>query len=88
MKQWLQKNLSGFVVSGSGMGTGSMEGPIEIILACIVGAMGGFVLGLLGSSVARLITANRERGIIGGQKWAAYGASAGALALAMMELVD
>ena len=88
MKQRLQKYLPGFVVSGSGMGDGALDGPIEIIVAGVVGAMAGFVLGLLSGSIARLITYNRDRGIIGGRVWAAYGASAGALALALMELFE
>ena len=88
MKQRLQKYLPGFVVSGSGMGADSMEGPVEFLLAGLVGAMAGFILGLLSGSIARLITYNRDRGIIGGRVWAAYGASAGALALALMELFE
>ena len=88
MKKRLQKNLPGLVVSGPGMGAGSLEGPVEIMVAGMVGALGGFVVGMLCGSLARLFTINRQRGMIGGRIWAAYGASAGALALAMMELID
>jgi hypothetical protein len=38
--------------------------------------------------IARICTLNRLKGIIGGKHWAAYGAGAGALALAFIELFD
>ena len=88
MKKLFHKlNVSGFVVSGSGL-AGEIEGPIEVMLAGVVGAMLGFVLGLFSGALARLFTLGRAKGIIGGHHWAAYGAGAGALALAMIELFD
>lgn len=80
-------NPSGLVVSGPGMG-GSMEGPIEFLFAGMMGAMAGFIFGMLCGTLARIFTLNRVKGIVGGRHWAAYGAGAGALALTMMELFD
>jgi hypothetical protein len=80
-------NPSGLIVSG-GSAAGDIEGPLEIIFAGLVGALAGFVIGLLAGSVARLITINSVKGMRGGMHWAAYGACLGALALAMMELLD
>lgn len=85
MKKMLSRINPGFVVSGAGMG-GSTEGTIEILVAGLVGALIGFIGGMLFGSFARIFTLNRVKGIIGGQHWAAYGAGAGALALAMLEL--
>jgi len=88
MNKRLQKiNPAGVYMSGPGMG-GSLEGPLEILFAGVVGAIGGFIFGLLCGALARVFTLNRVKGIIGGRHWAAYGAGAGALALAMMELLD
>jgi len=88
MHERLKKiNFAGFVVSGSG-GSTSLEGPIEVFFAGMVGALLGFVGGMLIGVIARLCTLNRLKGIIGGKHWAAYGAGAGALALAFIELFD
>jgi hypothetical protein len=78
-------NPSGLVVSGPGM-TGPLEGPIEVLFAGAVGGIAGFIFGLLCGTMARVFTLNRVKGIIGGRHWAAYGAGAGALGLAVMEL--
>ncbi|HEY0550006.1 MAG TPA: hypothetical protein VGF13_10430 [Verrucomicrobiae bacterium] len=80
-------NPSGLVVSGPGM-TGPLEGPIEVLFAGVVGGMAGFIFGMLCGVLARVFTVNRVKGIIGGRHWAAWGAGAGGLALAMMELFD
>lgn len=86
MNKRLQKiNPAGFVVSGPGM-SGPMEGIAEVFFAGIVGALLGFVCGMLCGTFARLFTLNRVKGMIGGRHWAAYGAGAGAMALAMIEL--
>jgi len=87
MKRQINKVQPGLVVSGQGMGGGQMEGPLEIMFAGIIGALAGFVCGLLFGSLARIFTLNRVKGMIGGSHWAAYGAGAGALALAMVELL-
>ena len=88
MKQRLNRiTPAGFVVHGAGM-WGEMEGLLEILFAGMIGALLGFIFGLLCGTVARISTLNRVKGIIGGRHWAAYGAGAGALALAMMELLD
>lgn len=78
---------SGFVVHGNGM-QGEMEGLPEILFAGMIGALGGFILGMLCGSFARIFTINRVKGIIGGRHWAAWGAGAGALGLALMEFFD
>jgi hypothetical protein len=80
-------NPSGVIMSGPGMG-GELEGPLEVMFAGMIGALAGFILGMLVGTLARIFTLNRVKGIIGGRRWAAYGAGAGALALAMMELFD
>lgn len=80
-------NPSGLVVSGPGM-SGGMEGPIEVLFAGMIGAIAGFIFGMLFGTLARVFSLNRVKGIIGGSHWAAYGAGAGALALAMIELLD
>jgi hypothetical protein len=88
MKQRLNRiTHAGFVVHGAGM-WGEVEGIIEVLFAGMVGALGGFILGMLCGAFARIFTINRVKGMIGGRHWAAYGAGAGALALAMMELLD
>jgi len=88
MKQRLNRiSPSGFVVHGSGMG-GEMEGIVEILFAGMIGGLFGFIGGMLCGTFARIFTLNRVKGMIGGRHWAAYGAGAGALALAMMELFD
>jgi len=80
-------NPAGFVVSGQGM-HGDMEGIAEVLFAGLGGALAGFSLGLLIGVMARIFTLNRVKGIIGGRHWAAYGAGAGALALAAVELLN
>ncbi len=87
MKKEMNKVQSGFVISGQGMGGGALEGPLEIMFAGIIGALAGFVFGLLFGSLARIFTLNRVKGMIGGRHWAAYGAGAGALGLAVVELL-
>ena len=86
-KQLRRFNASGFVVSGPGM-SGEIEGPLEVLLAGAIGAMIGFIVGRFCGVLARIFTLNRAQGIIGGNRWAAYGAGAGALALALVELID
>ena len=88
MKKHLNRiNPAGVFMSGNGM-DGSFEGPLEVLFAGVVGAVAGFIFGMLCGTLARVFTLNRVKGIIGGRHWAAYGAGAGALALAMMELFD
>ena len=88
MKQRLNRiTPAGLVVHGAGM-WGEMEGIIEVLFAGMIGALAGFILGMLCGTFARIFTINRVKGMIGGRHWAAYGAGAGALALAMMELLD
>lgn len=87
MKDDVKKmNPAGLILSGPGM-NGSMEGPVEIMFAGLLGALAGFTTGLLFGVLARVFTLNRVKGIIGGHHWAAYGAGAGALGLAAMELM-
>ena len=78
---------SGFVVHGSGM-HGEMEGLAEVLFSGMVGALLGFILGMLFGSFARVFTINRVKGMIGGRHWAAWGAGAGALGLALIEFFD
>ena len=86
MKQKLERiTPAGLVVHGSGV-TGGMEGPAEVIFAGLIGALLGFIGGLLTGSIARVLTVNARKGIRGGLHWAAYGAGAGAMALALIEL--
>ncbi len=80
-------NAAGLIVSG-GSAAGDIEGPLEIIFAGLLGALAGFVIGLLIASVARVITINSIKGMRGDMHWAAYGACLGALALAVMEILD
>ena len=88
MNKHLRKlNVPGFVVSGPGMG-GEFEGPIEVLFAGAVGAVCGFIVGMFCGALARIFTLDRVKGVVGGNRWAAYGAGAGALALALIELID
>ncbi len=88
MKQRLNRiTPAGLVVHGTGI-AGQMEGPLEVLFAGLIGALIGFVSGMLCGTFARIFTLNRVKGMIGGRHWAAYGAGAGALALAIMELFD
>ena len=86
-KHLRRMNPAGVFMSGQGM-SGSLEGPLEIMFAGVAGGLVGFVFGMLCGTLARVFTLNRVKGIIGGRHWAAYGAGAGALALAMIELFD
>ena len=87
MKKRLEKvNPAGLIVSGRGVG-GELDGPLEVLFAGAVGALGGFVCGMLFGSFARIFTINRVKGMIGGRHWAAYGAGAGALGLALIEWI-
>ena len=65
-----------------------MGGMVEVLFAGMIGALIGFITGMLCGTFARIFTLNRVKGMIGGRHWAAYGAGAGALALAMIELFD
>ena len=88
MKKFLNRiSPSGFVVSGPGMG-GETGEIIEVPFAGMVGALLGFVFGMLCGVLARIFTLNRVKGIIGGRHWAAYGAGAGGLALSVIEMLD
>ena len=88
MKKRLEKiNSAGLIMSGRGMGGGAVEGPLEVLLAGAVGALAGFVMGMLCGTFARFFTINRVKGMIGGHHWAAYGAGAGALGLAVIEWI-
>ena len=86
-KRLTKINPAGFIVSGQGVG-GEIEGFVEVLFAGVIGALLGFVLGMLCGAFARVFTLNRVKGMIGGRHWAAYGAGAGALALALIELFD
>ena len=89
-KDKLQRVLpAGIMVnSPGGTGVGDIEGPLEIFFAGLLGALAGFVLGLLIGVFTRIATMNAARGCTGGIHWAAYGAGAGALALAIIEFID
>jgi hypothetical protein len=80
-------NASGVYMSGPGMG-GELSGTVEVLFAGLIGGVAGLVFGLLFGSFARIFTLNRVKGVVGGIHWGAYGAGAGALALAMIELFD
>jgi hypothetical protein len=67
---------------------GEIEGPLEVMFAGLLGALGGFFLGMLTGAFARVFTMNARKGSRGGMHWAAYGAGAGAMALALVELLD
>jgi hypothetical protein len=87
MKQKLNRFFpSGFVVSNSAYA--ELEGPAEVLFAGVIGAALGFIIGMLVGTAARLFTMNAVKGMRGGLHWAAYGAGAGAMALAMIELLD
>jgi hypothetical protein len=86
-KRLRKVNFAGLMVSGPGS-SGSMEGPAEVFFAGMVGALLGFVGGMMAGVISRICTLNRLKGIVGGKHWAAYGAAAGALALAVIELFD
>lgn len=79
-------NSAGLIMSGRGMG-GEIEGPLEVMFAGGLGALLGFVTGMLFGTFARFLTSNRIKGMIGGAHWAAYGAALGGVALAILEFV-
>lgn len=74
-------------MSGQGM-SGEVSGTMEVLFATLLGGLAGLVLGMVIGTFARLFTINRVKGMIGGIQWGAYGAGAGALALAMFELLN
>ena len=78
---------NGVFMSGGGMG-GEINETLEVMFAGLFGGITGLVCGLVVGVGARFITLNRVKGIVGGMHWGAYGAGAGALALAMFELLD
>ena len=78
---------NGVFMTGGGMG-GEISGTAEVMLAGLLGGLTGLVCGMVIGVCARFVTLNRVKGIIGGMHWGAYGAGAGALALAMFELLD
>jgi hypothetical protein len=65
-----------------------IDGPLEVVFAGLVGALAGFVLGLLAGTITRIITINAEKGSRGGMDWAGWGAAGGAMAFALIELLD
>ncbi len=65
-----------------------IEGPMEVMFAGLVGALAGFVLGMLAGTITRIITINSAKGSRGGMNWAAWGAGAGAMAFVVIELLD
>jgi H+/Cl- antiporter ClcA len=72
-----------FVSSGHGMPHGHHE-PLEIAIAAILGALGGFVGGLLLSKLARFAAFSFGHDLATG-RWAIYGTIAGAIAGAVWE---
>ena len=78
---------NGVFMTGGGMGAEVSES-LEVMFAGLLGGITGLVCGLVIGVFARFFTLNRVKGIIGGMHWGAYGAGAGALALAMFELLD
>ena len=72
-----------FVSSGHGM-PHAHHGPIEIALAGMLGALMGFIAGMLVSKIVRFIAYAAGRD--GGKgRWAVYGALAGGLGGALWE---
>lgn len=78
---------NGVFMSGQGM-SGEISGTMEVMFATLLGGLAGMVIGMVVGTFARLFTINRVKGMIGGIQWGAYGAGAGALALAMFELLN
>lgn len=78
---------NGVFMTGGGIG-GEISGPIEVMFAGLIGGIAGLVVGMIAGTFARFFTINRAQGVIGGMQWGAYGAGAGALALAMFELLN
>jgi hypothetical protein len=65
-----------------------IDGPLEVVFAGLMGALAGFFLGMLAGAITRMITMNGKNGSRGGTGWAAWGAMGGALAFAIMALLD
>ncbi len=78
---------NGVFMTGGGMG-GEISGPMEVMFAGLLGGIAGLVVGMIAGTFARFFTINRVKGMIGGIQWGAYGAGAGALALAMFEMLN
>jgi hypothetical protein len=87
LRKKLSPYFAGVFVGGPNAGA-EIEGPLEVVFAGLVGALAGFVLGMLAGSMARIFTMNSPKGSRGGMNWAAWGAGAGAMALAVIELLD
>lgn len=75
-----------FVSSGHGMPHGHHE-PLEIAIAAMLGALGGFIGGLLLAKVARFIAFAFGKDLATG-KWMIYGVVAGAMAGALWETLS
>jgi len=74
---------SGFFTSGHGMPHAEHE-PFEIGIASLLGALGGFVAGLLLGRLVRFVAYLVGRELSTG-KWAIYGAGAGAILAGLWE---
>jgi len=74
---------SGFVTSGHGMPHGEHE-PFEIGIASLLGALGGFVAGLLLGRLVKFIAYLAGRELSTG-RWAIYGAGVGAILAGLWE---
>ena len=72
------------VTSGQGMPHGHHE-PLEIFIAAILGALGGFVCGLILARLARFAAFAMGKDLATG-RWMIYGTVAGAIAGALWEM--
>lgn len=79
----IQAVLPGVYMSGQGMNGETNEG-LKIFFAGAIGALLGFVVGVMAGTFARIITMNRVKGMIGGMHWGAYGTAVGAVTLALL----
>lgn len=77
----------GVFIAGQGV-SGEISGPIEVLFATLLGGLAGLVAGMIVGTFASIVTTNREKGMIGGMHWGAYGAGAGALTLATYKLLN
>jgi len=75
-----------FVTSGHGMPHGHHE-PLEIAIAALLGAFGGFVGGLLLAKLARFAAFSLGKDLAT-SRWVIYGAVAGAIAGAVWETLS